>query len=82
MKSSFNKKLSINKRTVANLNSRELRAAKGGVLSFDPGTTCNMNETCPYTCGDTCDCETNYPGCTAGCGSWDSVCGRCNTDYC
>ncbi|MDQ1352694.1 MAG: hypothetical protein QG657_3000 [Acidobacteriota bacterium] len=80
MKTSFNKKLSINKRTVANLNSREMRAAKGGVLSFDPGTTCNWNETCPDTCGDSCGCETAYQWCTLSCG--ESVCDRCWTDYC
>lgn len=80
MKSNFNKKLSINKRTVANLNVREMRGAKGGVLSYDPGTTCDMNETCPDTCGATgCACPTNYQGCTLSC---QESCLRCHTDYC
>lgn len=90
MKTSFNKKLSLNKRTVANLNVRELRAVKGGALTYAPGTTCNMNETCPDTCAASC-CETNNT-CTMTCptidtcncytfDSCDSQC-RCFTDYC
>jgi hypothetical protein len=77
-KSNFNKKLPLNKRTIANLNVRELHKARGGATE----TTCF--ETCPETCDDTCECQTNDPWCTiisqCWCGgdSWE----RCYSDYC
>ncbi len=53
----LNKKLSLNKKTVSNLNHNELKLARGGVLTTD------WRDTCAQTCENTCDCETNYAFC-------------------
>lgn len=76
MKSNFNKKLSINKRTVANLNVRELQAAKGGVETVAPEYSCY--ETCPDSCAPSRNCQSADTWCTLTC---ETVC-RCWTDYC
>jgi hypothetical protein len=54
----FNKKLALNKKTIANLNNREMAVAIGGITQSITFTRC---ETCRRDCTKTCDTcwETN-----------------------
>ena len=71
----FNKKLSLNKRTIVNLNNHEMKNAYGGVpgafLSLDKRTeplpTCATCETCVSCTCLTCEtCVTCGTGCQSG----------------
>ena len=67
-KKKFNKKLSLNKESIANLNSSELDNVKGGhnlTVYNSCNPNCNTNNTICRTCEcppETFNCEiTNYP---------------------
>jgi len=52
-KTTFNKKLTLNKKTIADLGSTEMKVVKGGATefpcTFDTCTMCTCNTRCP-TC--------------------------------
>jgi hypothetical protein len=68
-KMKFNKKLSLNKRTISHLNNVELEGIKGGTETIEP-TTCWI-------------CESQFGNCTiisdCYCESYPQL---CYTDYC
>ena len=73
----FNKKLALNRRTVANLNKREMGTAHGGLDSVPPQCLTNATN-CLLT-----DCATECPGCPLpptsadiGCLTYESTCVR------
>jgi len=63
------KKLTLNKTTVAHLNTGSLRAAKGGIENTWPGSTCKC--TPPRICGDTGDCSADCTVSVVGCETHD-----------
>jgi hypothetical protein len=66
----FERKLALNKKTITNLNTRDLgKLHGGGPITFldptcpevcDPTRECSIGG-CTYTCGETCTC---IPGCS------------------
>ena len=78
-KKNFNKRLSLNRRTIANLNSTQLKKAKGGTIYITACQPDTCDQTCDPrdTCHDSCDCHTNYPFCT-----YYTQCGECSVEYC
>jgi len=80
----INTKLSLSKRTVANLNGGEMKGAKGGYNTNSVCPICPTDD-CTYTCNCTNTCVTCNL-CTntcAGCYETDSVCEFCtNTLVC
>jgi hypothetical protein len=78
-KKNFNKKLSLNRRTIANLNSTQLKRAKGGgtyITECQPDT-CDQSCDPRDTCAESCDCFTNYVWCTI-----HTHCDPCTIEYC
>ena len=64
----FNKRLILNKRTVADLNNREMSGVHGGFVSYPP--ECNTNATnCAIT-----RCASQCPECPPAPGSTDPGC--------
>ena len=75
----FRSKLSLNKKTIADLNEKAMRHLKGGCLKTDVQSGCLitytcMADTCPtdcvvtcyYTCGASCEgvtCQGTLPDC-------------------
>ena len=59
------RKLSLNKKTVADLNMGKMKNAYGGIKYTIPETNCILcTGTCPFTCEGTCvSCGTEYPFC-------------------
>ena len=79
----FQKRLTLNKKTVVNLNSNEKQGVKGGApytligtcsCVGGCGTLGNTCETYCGTCGDTCDT------CSPSCGGTCHTCQPCTTD--
>lgn len=69
----FNKKLSLNKKTIVDLNVKQMKHVQAGdgdnsvmLCSMDLNIGCTPTITCNTVCwGNTCDCSEEY--CTAGC---------------
>lgn len=59
----FEKKLVLNKKTIANLGNNELGNALGGGIPDPTGYTC-LVETCPTDCGTCYTCPTECNGCS------------------
>jgi len=57
----FNKKLNLNKKTIADLDPKKMNGIKGGAPSAFPSGCCSEY----VTCGDTCGCPP--PSVTTGC---------------
>lgn len=66
-KKQFERKLTMNKQTIANLSKEKLNALRGGIVTFDCETDgpictqyiqCQPTEqaSCPLTCANTCTC--------------------------
>lgn len=69
----FNKKLSLNKKTIANLVNKELNDVRGGISE---GTDCGFCNTEGIACRPTTQCtggcvETDFT-CPASCDTWDT----------
>ena len=69
----FNKKLSLNKNTVSNLNLRNMALVKGGdIPPFTQVTNCEVSclSKCLQTCNEfTCELDCTQSGCVTVCGS-------------
>ncbi len=75
----FKKKLTLNKKTIADLTSGKLSHVKGGLLKTDPPCLVRITEeTCPVTgCGNTCFSEGLEYICCSGTCAW--TCSGCGT---
>lgn len=67
----LNKKLALNKNTVADLNSGNMNKAQGGDGPTSVGVLCENTCLCPTThgviCHDTCECSSQGPICYNTC---------------
>lgn len=57
MKRKLNKKLTLNKKTVANLSADQMKDARGGATGF----FCETNDTCTFDCSDHYTCQSYMP---------------------
>ena len=60
-KSSFSKKLSLNKKTVANLNVEEMRNSRAGGDKTELGVSCDTGNTCCLTIPPRCNTYKKSP---------------------
>jgi hypothetical protein len=77
MKKSFTKKLTLNKKTIVNLQDNAMENAKGGISA----DACNTTR---YICADTCRCPTTlWIVCEITCGCTLTECATaCNSNPC
>ncbi len=76
------KKLTLNKKTIANLYHGQMRNVRGGgLLPSDPGFPCTGTEPGTETCADTCNtCFTFCVTCVSLCVSCADTCGGYTCD--